>query len=77
MSKCDNSCVFVWNTVAATAAIALEVVLIPINIYEIVKSGMSLYHGSENKASHNLRENADVYETQMHHITTIIHQSTS
>ena len=63
--------------VAATAAIALEVVLIPINIYEIVKSGMSLYHGSETKASHNLRENADEYETQMHHITTIIHQSTS
>ena len=56
------------QAVAAVGSIALDVVVIPLNIIEIVTSGISLYKGSETKAGHELRENADKYEEQMNGI---------
>ena len=55
----------------AIAGVALEVVLIPINIAEIVMSGMSLYNGSETNASHQLRQTAKELNTQMNEILKI------
>ena len=55
----------------AIAGVALEVVLIPINIAEIVMSGMSLYRGSETKASHQLRKTAKELNTQKNEILKI------
>ena len=49
----------------AVAGIAVEIVVIPLNIAEIVTSGISLYKGSETKASHKLRQKAKEYEEQM------------
>lgn len=50
---------------ATLRGIALEVVIIPLNITEIVMSGISLYKGSETKASRQLRETADEYKKQL------------
>ena len=47
---------------AAVGSIALEAIVIPLNIAEIVMSGISLYKGSETKASHQLREKANDFE---------------
>ena len=57
--------------VAAAAGIVVEIVVIPLNIAEIVTSGMSLYRGSETKASRKLREKAKEYEEQMNAIITL------
>lgn len=51
--------------VFAVVGAAIELVLIPLNIYEIVKSGLSLYRGSVTEAGRSLRENADKFEKQM------------
>ena len=56
---------------AAVGGIVVEVVVIPLNIAEIVVSGLSLYRGSETKAGRTLRENADKYEEQMKKVIKI------
>ena len=56
---------------AAVGGIVVEVVVIPLNIAEIVVSGLSLYRGSETKAGRTLRENADKYEEQMKNVIKI------
>lgn len=56
---------------AAVGGIVVEIVVIPLNIAEIVVSGLSLYRGSETKAGRILRENADKYEEQMKSVIKI------
>ena len=51
--------------------IVVEAVVIPLNIAEIVVSGLSLYRGSETKAGCTLCENADIYEEQMKNVIKI------
>ena len=53
---------------AAVGGIVVEIVVIPLNIAEIVRSGISLYKGSETKASRRLRQRANVYEEQMNDV---------
>ena len=53
---------------AAVAGIAIEIVVIPLNIAEIVTSGMSLYKRSETKASRRLRQKANEYEEQINDV---------
>ena len=51
---------------------AMAASVIPLNIAEIVMNGISLFKGSETKASHKLREKANKYEEQMNVIMTLI-----
>ena len=52
----------------ATAGIVLNVVIIPIDIIEIVRSGWNIAQGNETKASQQLREKADELEQQKNEI---------
>ena len=63
---------------AAVGSIALEAVVIPLNIAEIVVSGISLYKGSETKASRQLREKANDFEKLINVVMKLtIEQDTS
>ena len=52
----------------ATAGIVLNVVIIPLDIIEIVRSGWNIAHGNETKASKQLREKANELEEQKNEI---------
>ena len=52
----------------ATAGIVLNVVIIPLDIIEIVKSGWNIKEGNESKAAKQLREKADQLERQKNEI---------
>ena len=52
----------------ATAGIVLNIVIIPLDIIEIVRSGWNIAHGNETKASKQLREKADKLEEQKNEI---------
>ena len=57
---------------AAVAGIAIEFIVIPLNVAEIIMSGVSLYKGSETKASRQLREKANEYQEQMEFVSKMI-----